>query len=208
MTPLPSPDAELVSRCRRGEEGAWAELVERHARKIYAIAWHMTYDRSDAEELTQDCLLKVWENLDRYEPEDGSLLAWIATLSRNLCIDQYRRRRREKGFRFVSDDAVTTLLPGTDDPQADTLRRERLRLLLDAIGELPDELAEVVMLRDLDGLDYREIGDLLKLPDGTVKSRLNRARVELARLVRERIGAPPSPAGSLFGTLQRAGGAA
>lgn len=208
MSPSENPDAELVARCRRGEDGAWAELVERCARKIYAIAWHMTYDRSDAEELTQDCLLKVWENLDRYEPADGSLLSWISALSRNLCIDQYRRRRREKGFRFVTDDAVTTLLPGTDDPQADAVRRERLRLLLDAIAELPDELAEVVMLRDLDGLEYREIGDLLKLPDGTVKSRLNRARVELARVVRERVGAAPVAARSLFGTLQRAGGAA
>lgn len=208
MTVEPHPDAELVARCRRGDDRAWAELVERYARKIYGIAWHMTYDKADAEELTQDCLLKVWENLDRYEPADGSLLAWISALSRNLCIDQYRKRRREKGFRFLTDDSVTALLPGTDDPQADAVRRERLRLLLDAIAELPDELAEVVMLRDLDGLDYREIGDLLKLPDGTVKSRLNRARVELARIVRERVGAAPAPAGSLFGVLRRAGGAA
>jgi RNA polymerase sigma-70 factor (ECF subfamily) len=188
MPSAPHPDAELVSRCQKGDEGAWTELVAKYGRKIYGIAYHMTYDRAEAEELTQDCFLKIWENLDQYEPTEASLLAWVAALSRNLCIDHYRRRRREKGFRFVTDDVVASLLPGTDDPQADAVRRERVRMLLDAIGDLPDELAEVVMLRDLDGLDYREIGDLLKLPDGTVKSRLNRARIELAKVVRRRVG--------------------
>ena len=158
----------------------------------------MTYDRAEAEELTQDCFLKVWQNLDRYEPTEASLLAWIAALSRNLCIDHYRRRKREKGFLFLSDDAVSTLLPATDDPQADTVRRERVRMLLDAISELPDELAEVVMLRDLDGLEYRDIGELLKLADGTVKSRLNRARIELARVVRGRVGASTGDGRSLY----------
>ena len=196
-TPVPHPDAALVRRCLTGDDAAWSELVERYGHKVYGIAYHMTYDRAEAEELTQDCFLKVWENLDRYVPSEASLLAWIATLSRNLCIDHYRKRRREKGFYFVSDDAVTTLLPGSDDPQADAVRRERLRLLLDAIADLPDELAEVVLLRDLDGLEYREIADFLDLPDGTVKSRLNRARLELARVVRERIGAARPP-GRLF----------
>lgn len=188
-TPAAHPDAALVSRCLTGDDEAWGELVGRYGQKVYGIAYHLTYDRAEAEELTQDCFLKVWENLDRYVPTEASLLAWIAALSRNLCIDHYRKRKREKGFRFVSDDAVTTLLPGGDDPQADAVKRERLRLLLDAIGELPDELAEVVLLRDLDGLEYREIAEFLDLPDGTVKSRLNRARLELARLVRDRIGA-------------------
>ena len=198
MSPEPHPDAELVARCQRGDEGAWADLVAAYGKKIYGIAWHMTYDRAEAEELTQDCFLKVWQNLDRYEPTEASLLAGIAALSRNLCIDHYRRRKREKGFSFLSDEAVTTLLPATDDPQADTVRRERVRMLLDAISELPDELAEVVILRDLDGLDYREIGDLLKLADGTVKSRLNRARIELARVVRGRVGASAGDGRSLY----------
>jgi RNA polymerase sigma-70 factor (ECF subfamily) len=102
-----------------------------------------------------------------------------------------------------------TLLPGSDDPSADAVRRERLRFLLDALAQLPDDLAEVVQMRDLDGLDYREIADLLGLPDGTVKSRLNRARVELARIVRERIGATPLSRGPLFSALtpQPGGGA-
>ena len=197
MSAVPHPDAELVSRCQKGDEGAWAELVARYGRKIFGIAYHMTYDRAEAEELTQDCFLKIWENLDQYEPTEASLLAWVAALSRNLCIDHYRRRRREKGFRFVSDEVVASLLPGSDDPQADAVRRERVRMLLEAIGDLPDELAEVVILRDLDGLDYREIGEFLRLPDGTVKSRLNRARIELAKAVRRRVG-QPSLGRSLF----------
>lgn len=196
------PDADLVARCLAGQDGAWAELVKKYSPKVFGIAYHRTYDRSEAEELTQDCFLKVWENLDRYEPSEASLLAWIATLSRNLCIDHYRKRRREKGFYFVSDEAVCTLLPGSDDPQADAVRREKLKLLLDAIGELSDELAEVIQHRDLDGLDYKEIAEILNLPDGTVKSRLNRARIELARIVRERIGQGRAPTGSLYNPMK------
>src|SRR5258706_16185242 len=148
MSSAPHPDAALVARCRGGDDSAWAELVERYGKKVYAIAYHMVYDRSEAEELTQDCFLKVWENLDRYEPSEASLLAWIAALSRNLCIDHYRKRKREKGFRFISDEAVASLLAGTDDPQADAVRSQRVRLLLDAIGELPDEPPQVGLLRD------------------------------------------------------------
>jgi RNA polymerase sigma-70 factor (ECF subfamily) len=198
MPPSPHPDADLVARCQRGDDGAWTDLVEKYGRKVYGIAWHFTYDRAEAEELTQECFLKLWENLDRYEPSEASLLAWIAALSRNLCIDHYRKRRREKGFRFLSEEAVTSVLPAGDDPQADAVGRERVRFLLEALADLPDELAEVVMLRDLDGLDYREIGDFLKLPDGTVKSRLNRARIELARTIRRRIGQNEGRQGSLF----------
>jgi RNA polymerase sigma factor (sigma-70 family) len=205
MLSAPHPDAELVTRCQRGDDGAWSELVDRYGRKVYAIAWHFTYDRAEAEELTQDCFLKLWENLDRYEPTEASLLAWIAALSRNLCIDHYRKRRREKGFRFLSDDAVSAILPSGDDPQADAVRRERVRFLLEALADLPDELAEVVILRDLDGLDYREIGDFLRLPDGTVKSRLNRARIELAKAIRHRIGQNAGGQGSVF--VRASGGA-
>src|SRR5450759_56337 len=120
-TPPDHPDAAIVSRCLGGQPGAWDELVGRSGPKIFGIAWHMTYDRAEAEELTQDCFLRVWENLDRYEPTEASLLAWIAALSRNLCIDHYRRRKREKGFRFVTDEAVAALLPSGDDPQADAV---------------------------------------------------------------------------------------
>jgi RNA polymerase sigma-70 factor (ECF subfamily) len=174
-----------VERCRKGEDEAWRELVDRFGQKVYSVSYHFTLKREDAEELAQEIFLKIFENLNRY---DGSfpLIAWIVSLSRNLCIDRYRRRKREKSFRFVSDDAVLPLLRSADDPSADALRKERTKLLFSALAEIPEDLAEILVLRDLDGLAYDEIGQALELPDGTVKSRLFRARAEVAKKIRER----------------------
>lgn len=181
----------LVARCRQGEDEAWRELVDRFGQKIYSVAYHFTLKREDAEELSQEIFLKIFENLHRY---DGGfpLVAWIVSLSRNLCIDRYRRRKREKSFRFVSDDAVAPLLKSQDDPATETLKRERAKLLFSALAEIPEDLAEILVLRDLDGLAYEEIGKALELPDGTVKSRLFRARTEVAKKIRERHENRPS----------------
>ncbi|HEY3203240.1 MAG TPA: sigma-70 family RNA polymerase sigma factor [Thermoanaerobaculia bacterium] len=178
-------EKDLVARCRKGEDDAWRELVDRFGQKVYAITYHFTMRREDAEELSQEIFLKVFENLHRY---DGGfpLVAWILSLSRNLCIDRYRRRKREKSFRFVSDDAVTALLKSEDDPSTMALKKERTRLLFSALTEIPEDLAEILILRDLNGFAYEEIAKALELPDGTVKSRLFRARSEVARKIRER----------------------
>jgi RNA polymerase sigma-70 factor (ECF subfamily) len=178
-------EKSLVERCRKGEDEAWRELVDTFGQKIFSVAYHFTLKREDAEELAQEIFLKIFENLHRY---DGSfpLVAWIVSLSRNLCIDRYRRRKREKSFRFVSDDAVAPMLTSQDDPAADALKKERTKILFSALAEIPEDLAEILVLRDLDGLAYEEIGQALALPAGTVKSRLFRARTEVAKKIRER----------------------
>ncbi len=193
----------LVERCRKGDDEAWRELVDRYSPKIYSIAYHFTLKREEAEEMSQEIFLKIFENLHRY---DGGfpLVAWIVSLSRNLCIDRYRRGKREKSFRFVSDDAVAPMLTSTDDPAARALQKERTKLLFSAISEIPEDLAEILVLRDLDGLAYEEIGRALELPDGTVKSRLFRARAEVARRIRER---PENGGGGAFAALAVAAGA-
>ena len=193
----------LVERCRQGEDEAWRELVDRFSQKIYSVAYHFTLKREDAEELSQEIFLKIFENLHRY---DGGfpLVAWIVSLSRNLCIDRYRRRKRENSFRFVSDDAVAPLLRSQDDPANEALKKERAKLLFSALSEIPEDLAEILVLRDLDGLAYEEIGRALELPDGTVKSRLFRARAEVAKKIRERHEARP---GGTLATLALAAGA-
>ena len=178
-------EKDLVARCRQGDDDAWRDLVDRFGQKVYAISYHFTMRREDAEELSQEIFLKVFENLHRY---DGGfpLVAWILSVSRNLCIDRYRRRKREKSFRFISDDAVTALLKSEDDPSSMALKKERTQMLFSALSEIPEDLAEILILRDLNGLAYDEIGKALELPEGTVKSRLFRARSEVARKVRER----------------------
>jgi RNA polymerase sigma-70 factor (ECF subfamily) len=193
----------LVERCRQGEDEAWRELVDLFGQKIYSVAYHFTLKREDAEELAQEIFLKIFENLHRF---DGSfpLVAWIVSLSRNLCIDRYRRRKREKSFRFVTDDAVAPMLRSKDDPAADALKNERTKILFSALAEIPEDLAEILVLRDLDGLAYEEIGLALALPDGTVKSRLFRARTEVARKIRERQEARP---GGTFASLALVAGA-
>jgi RNA polymerase sigma-70 factor (ECF subfamily) len=175
----------LVEKCRGGNDDAWREMVELFGPRLYSVAYHFTLKREDAEELTQEIFLKVFENLHRF---DGSfpLVAWIVSVARNLCIDRYRRRKRERSFRFVNDEAVAPLLRAQDDPSEDALRKERTKLLFWAISEIPEDLAEILVLRDLDGMAYDEIGKALRLPDGTVKSRLFRARAEVSRKIRER----------------------
>jgi len=196
-------EKSLVERCRKGEDEAWRELVETFGQKIYSVAYHFTLKREDAEELAQEIFLKIFENLHRY---DGSfpLVAWIVSLSRNLCIDRYRRRKREKSFRFVSDDAVAPMLTSRDDPAAEALKKERTKILFSALAEIPEDLAEILVLRDLDGLAYEEIGQALALPDGTVKSRLFRARTEVAKKIRER---QETRSGGTFASLAVVAGA-
>ena len=196
-------EKSLVERCRQGEDEAWRELVDLFGQKIYSVAYHFTLKREDAEELAQEIFLKIFENLHRF---DGGfpLAAWIVSLSRNLCIDRYRRRKREKSFRFVTDDAVSPMLTSSDDPAADALKKERTKILFSALAEIPEDLAEILVLRDLDGLAYEEIGRALALPDGTVKSRLFRARTEVAKKVRER---QESRTGGTFASLALVAGA-
>ena len=178
-------EKDLVERCRNGDDEAWRQMVDHLGQRVYSVAYHFSLKREDAEELSQEIFLKIFENLHRF---DGSypLVAWVVSLARNLCIDRYRRKKRERSFRFVSDEAVAPLLTSGDDPAAAALRKERTKLLFWALGEIPEDLAEILVLRDLEGLAYEEIGKALDLPDGTVKSRLFRARAEVARKVRER----------------------
>jgi RNA polymerase sigma-70 factor (ECF subfamily) len=178
-------ERDLVERCRKGDDEAWRQMVDHLGQRVYSVAYHFSLKREDAEELSQEIFLKIFENLHRY---DGGypLVAWVVSLARNLCIDRYRRKKRERAFRFVSDEAVAPLLKSADDPAAEAIRKERTKLLFWALAEIPEDLAEILVLRDLEGLAYDEIGKALDLPEGTVKSRLFRARAEVARKVRER----------------------
>ncbi len=186
-----------VERCRRGDEEAWAALVGTTLRPLYRLCASYAPSQAEAEELTQEVYFRLWENLHRYRP-GSSFMAWAWRVAKNLIIDSHRRARREREAAWL-DPEVLDQLPGGDDPHRETERRQRLRLIAGALRQLDEELAEIVLMRDFAGLSYQEIAEGLDLPLGTVKSRLNRARLELTAAVRRRLqirAVPPNPLGA------------
>jgi RNA polymerase sigma-70 factor (ECF subfamily) len=174
-------ESDLVGRCRRGDEAAWGELVRRHTRRVFAIAYRFVGRVDEAEDLTQDIFVKVFQSLDRYRESDGAFSTWIGTVARNHAIDNYRRRREEK-LRRIEDPAVLDTVPaGEESPLRSLERADQARLVHRGLRALPVDLREPLLLCDLQGVSYEEAAAALGIPLGTVKSRINRGRLELAR---------------------------
>jgi RNA polymerase sigma-70 factor, ECF subfamily len=179
-----APD-EVIERCLNGDQAAWESIVRQYRRKVFNIAYKFVGRHDQAEDLTQDVFLKLYKSLDTFDRR-ANFQTWLISVSRNLCIDHYRsvRKERETINRDVDPSDLPTVAPG---PAADTRleQRDRVRLLRVALDRLAPTLRTAVMLRDIQELTYQEIADRLRLPEGTVKSRINRGRTELARQIQK-----------------------
>jgi len=173
----------LIQRCLAGDQQAWEEIVRQHRRKVFNIAYKFTGKHDEAEDLTQDIFLKIFKSLHTFDRR-ANFQTWLVSVSRNLCIDHYRsvRKERETIDRDV-DAGELTPAASTPSAYAELEQRGRVELLRRAMAELQPTLRSAVMLRDLQELSYQEIADRLQLPEGTVKSRINRGRTELARQI-------------------------
>ena len=178
--------AELVRRCRAGDGAAWEEIVSTYSRRIYNLAYRFTSRTDAAEDLTQEVFVRVYRSLDQYDPKQGDLQNWLMRLARNLIIDDYRRRQRAPHDTQAEDLEGHTyhLRAAGGSPQIDLERREMGQQVQAGIDKLPADLRTCVILRDIEELSYQEIVDLLQIPEGTVKSRINRGRIELAKILR------------------------
>lgn len=178
--------AELVRRCRTGDGAAWEEIVSTFSRRIYNLAYRFTSRADAAEDLTQEVFIRVYRSLEQYDPKQGDLQNWLMRLARNLIIDDYRRRQRAPQDDYAEDlDDHTYHLPSrANSVHTEMERRELGAQVQTAIDKLPNDLRTCVILRDIEELSYQEIVDLLKIPEGTVKSRINRGRIELAKILR------------------------
>ena len=184
--PGPAPDAidALIQRCLAGDQAAWEQIVRQHWRKVFNIAYKFTGKHDEAEDLTQDVFVKIFKSLDTFDRR-ANFQTWLVSVSRNLCIDHYRsvRKERETIDRDV-DAGELSPVAATISPMAALEHRDRVALLKKALNQLPPALRSAVLLRDIQELSYQEIADQLHLPEGTVKSRINRGRTELARQIR------------------------
>ena len=186
------PDwSEVVRRCLSGESPAWTELVRAHHRRVYALCYRFTGSGTDAEDLTQEVFLKIYANLTSFDTARGSLQVWITTLTRNLLVDHFRRTRNlritgslDEGWDETGELRPIDRLEAKGPTQHDqATRRELEKMVQNALAQVSPELREAVILRDLQDMDYKEIAQVLSIPEGTVKSRISRGRAELARLL-------------------------
>lgn len=175
-------DNELVVRCLQRDEVAWQLLVERHSRRVLNIAYQFTGRRDEAEEVAQEIFLRVFRALHRFDLST-SFLPWLVRLSRNLCIDQYRSRAREKAALTGEEPDPERTADAAPGPLRKVEERDLEVRVRQALNRIPEELRTAVILRDLQGLSYQEIAEALGLPEGTVKSRIHRGRLELAGIL-------------------------
>ena len=183
--------SQLVRRCMDGDSGAWVEMVRTHHKRVYALCYRFTGNVADAEDLTQEVFLKIYSNLASFDAARGSLPVWIATMTRNLLVDNFRRTRNLRATASLDDgwDTAGELQPldrltaAGPSPHEMAARKELEKMVQNALARVSVELREAVILRDLQDLDYKEIAQVLEIPEGTVKSRISRGRAELARLL-------------------------
>lgn len=181
-----SNGADLVRRCRAGDGTAWEDIVSLFSRRIFNLAYRFTSSVEAAEDLTQEVFIRIYKTLDQYDAKQGDLANWLMRLARNLIIDDYRHRQRNPQNTYADDvDNHTFHLRAVgNSAQKDIERRELCAQVQEGIDKLPTDLRTCVILRDIEELSYQEIVEVLKIPEGTVKSRINRGRIELAKILR------------------------
>jgi RNA polymerase sigma-70 factor (ECF subfamily) len=182
--PQPLTPDSLIEQCLTGDQAAWELIVRQNWRKVFNVAYKFVGRHDEAEDLTQDIFLKIFKALATFDRR-ANFQTWIISISRNLCIDHYRSVRKERQT-IARDVDAGDLQPASSDrgPYAAAEHQDLRALLRQALQTLPLTLRTAVILRDLQELSYQEIADRLGLPEGTVKSRINRGRIELARQLR------------------------
>jgi RNA polymerase sigma-70 factor, ECF subfamily len=185
-----SVSPSLLARCLQGDEDAWEAVVRTFAGSIFALCYHYTGRRDQAEDLTQEIFIRIYQNLATFRPECGKFAGWALRLSRNLIIDRFRKTRHDRQSGGSEELEILHLQDhSTPGPQRQMEQAEARRILGEALHALSPETKEAVILKDLEGMGYQEMAEALGVPEGTVKSRLNRGRLALAqRLARHPAG--------------------
>jgi RNA polymerase sigma-70 factor (ECF subfamily) len=177
-----SADQQLVKRCLQGDDYAWEAIVSSYAGRIFRLCYRYTNRRDEAEDLTQEIFIRVYQNLRSFRSETGSFQNWVLRLSRNLIIDRYRQARRFQQFGGSLElEGMHLEDLSRPSPQRKMEQAEASRIIRTALLTLSPENQEAIILRDLEGMGYQEMAEILGIPEGTVKSRISRGRMALAK---------------------------
>ena len=186
---VPEDEPELIRLAQKGSREAFQELFNRYKNRIFSIAYDRLKSREDAEDITQETFVKAYFSLKNFRGE-ASMNTWLCRIVYNLCIDQRRKITRRGGEASEFDETAdngsfAAEIQVRGNPQEVLARKERVIKIQEALKKLSDDHRQVVMLREIDGLSYEDIADVLKISQGTVMSRLFYARKKLQEVLRE-----------------------
>lgn len=184
-------EAELIAKAQLGDEDAFAQLLDAHQGKVYGLTLRLTGSPEDAMELTQETFFNAWRGLPSFH-QDSKFSTWLYRLATNVTIDFLRREKRRRSLSVTSlsvdNDETERVLDVPDHrftPQGEAERRELQEAVHRGLAQLSDEHRQVLVLRELNGLSYSEIAQVLDIEEGTVKSRISRARMALRKILLE-----------------------
>lgn len=197
MPNIDRQEKELISRAKQGDMLAFEELILQHEKIVYNVAFRMMNHSEDAKDLSQEVFLKAYKNLEKFD-ERSSFSTWLYRITTNTCIDEMRRRKGKQSYSLDAEleneegSIQQQMASEEETPEERLLREEGKSEILQALDTLSEEHKAAVILRDIRGMSYEEISEIIELPMGTVKSRISRARNQLKAeilKIRERNGA-------------------
>lgn len=180
-------ELQLIQKAQHGDRDAFARLLERYQKPVYHQALRIVSNPEDAADMTQEAFFKAWQGLPGFQG-DSSLATWLYRLTNNVCIDFLRREKKRKGDASLDDEArdfASALTDPAPTPQRALEKKELQRAVADGLAHLSEDHRQVLVLREINGLSYEEIAQVLDLSPGTVKSRIARARLALANFLRK-----------------------
>jgi RNA polymerase sigma-70 factor (ECF subfamily) len=174
--------ATLLERCRQGDELAWEAFVRQYQRRIYSLATCYATDADDARDLAQDVFVRLYRTRKQWSGA-GAFIPWMIRVARNVCLDRVRARKVRPPASDIPADELADLAGTSGSPEEEYAASSRRQLFYRALRKLTGISREMILLKEIQGLQIEEIASMLRIPLGTVKSRSNRARLELARNV-------------------------
>ena len=182
MGTMSQTDEQLIMECREGDGGAWETLIKRHQDRILNLAFQFTGNREEARDVAQDIFIRLYMKKEQYLP-GKPFSTWFNSLARNLCIDHYRRRVKERAVVNTPVEELAYLPANIEATDTRLHKRERRECVQNALHTLGEISREAIVLKDLQGHSLEEISKMLRVPIGTVKSRVFRARIEMGRAI-------------------------
>lgn len=182
-------DRSLLAKARVGDIEAFEELIESYRKKVFNIALRMVGNREDASDLAQEVFIRIFKSLKSFK-EESQFSTWVYRITTNVCLDHIRKNKKtnnvslEEEIELSENSVKKQYSDASPSPDIIAERNEVRRIISSAVRLLPEDHRSVIVLRDIQGFSYEEISKILNCPEGTVKSRLNRAR----QILRERLG--------------------